>query len=73
MLLKAKRCGLTLCRIGFSEEVKIAIEIGHIIVFQNIASYAQFKKGRSRSEGGKTHRRDAKIKKIKMSDCVLDA
>ena len=41
-----------------SKEVKVAIEVRHVVVLQDIASYAYFKKGRSRSECGETHRQD---------------
>jgi hypothetical protein len=52
---------LTFSRILRSKEVEVPIEISHVIVFQNIASYAQFKEGRSRNEGGETHLIDTKI------------
>jgi hypothetical protein len=46
---------LTISRVSSSEEVEVAVKVGHVVVFQNIASYAQFKKGRSRNEGGEAH------------------
>jgi hypothetical protein len=59
---------LTFSRIRRSKEVEVAVEIRHEIVFQNIASYAQFKKGRSRNEGGETHLIDTMVERRDRKD-----
>jgi hypothetical protein len=52
-------------RIWISEEVKSTVEVTHIIILENIASYGKMEKGSARKEGEKIH--------VQKSDCVLDA
>lgn len=40
------------------EEVEMTIEVSHVVILKDIASYAEVEKGRGRSERREMHRQD---------------
>lgn len=45
----------TISRIRFREEIKVAVKVFHIVILQNIASYAEVEKSGTRKDCRKEH------------------